>query len=243
LGVLVLFLLLYIGITQYFSNKFKLDPKFGSTLACGLGVCGVSAVVATGGALQLKAKDLAYAVGVILVFDIVTVFLWPIIGTAFSIPGEVFGPWTGISMLSTGTTVAAGFAHSEIAGELATILKMARNATIGLWALFFVGYYANRGLSRGVTNKAAYVWTNFPKFVIGFIFIMILANSGALSGEEVESLKNAYGWLFMMAFVGLGYDVKLKELKKVGIKPLMVAIIAVLTVSLLSLLLLYKIFA
>jgi uncharacterized integral membrane protein (TIGR00698 family) len=241
--ILVLsFLLFYIITTHLISRLFNLEPRFGSTLACGLGICGVSAAIAVGGALQIKGKDLAYIIGVILVIDVITVFMWPIIGTIFSLPSEVFGTWVGVSMLSTGTAVAAGFSHSNDAGELATIIKMARNSTIGIWALIFTANYAKKGMARDVTNKISYFWNIFPKFVLGFIFVMTLSNAGLISVEQLTSIENAYGWLFMMAFVGLGYDINLREVRRTGIKPLIVALIAVLLTSVISLVTLHIIF-
>lgn len=241
--ILVLsFLLFYICISYFIALKFKLEPRLSSTLACGLGVCGVSAAIAVGGALQIKAKDLAYIIGVILLIDVITVFTWPILGSIFSIPSEVFGPWVGVSMLSTGTVVAAGFAHSDQAGEIATIIKMARNSTIGVWALVFTAYYAKLGIAQNVTNKALYFWSKFPKFVLGFVFIMLIANMGVFSEGQMESIENAYGWLFMMAFVGLGYDINLKEIRQTGLKPVAVAIISVLLTSIVSLIVLYMLF-
>lgn len=237
--IVAFFLLFYLVVTQLLSNLFGLDERFGSTLACGLGVCGISAVTATGGALQIKPKDLAYIIGVVLVFDVFTVFAWPLAGNFFAMPSEIFGLWAGVSMLSTGTAVAAGFAHSDTAGELAAIAKMARNATIGIWALAFTAYYANKGLTQEVTNKTAYLWDKFPKFVLGFLAVMILSNIGILSAQQIISMENAYGWLFMAAFVGLGYDIKIGELRKTGIKPLIVASISVALVSVFSLSILY----
>jgi uncharacterized membrane protein YadS len=39
------FLLFYIFISYFIALKFKLKPRLSSNLACGLGVCGVSAAI------------------------------------------------------------------------------------------------------------------------------------------------------------------------------------------------------
>lgn len=242
LGFVIFFLLFNLGAIQYLSSCFGLAPKFGSTLASGVAVCGVSAVVATGGGLQVKAKDIAYAIAVVLVYDVITVFCWPFIGIIFTVPDQIFGAWVGLTMLSTGTAVAAGLSHSDAAGELAAIVKMIRNSTIGIWALVFTLYYANNGAALAVTNKAAYLWSKFPKFVLGFIFILFLSNIGFFAEEEIANMTNIKNWLFMMAFVGLGYEINLTDLKETGIKPLIVTAIVFVTVSALSIVLLYVIF-
>lgn len=242
LGVVILFLLIGLLLTQYLAAKFGLDRKFGSVLASGVSVCGVSAVIATGGGIEAKKKHIAYAIAAVLVFDVTTVFLWPAIGAAFSIPADVFGPWAGITSPSTGTTVAIGFIHSDQAGQLTTMTKMARNVFIGVWALMFTLYYARRGMTEGIENKAVYLWDKFPKFVLGFLLTMALANVGVLSETQIGYMKNAYSWLFMMAFVGLGYDIDFGDMAKTGLKPLLVVLIVFSTVSLLSIGLMYALF-
>ncbi|MBS3787606.1 putative sulfate exporter family transporter [Candidatus Bipolaricaulota bacterium] len=242
LGIVILFLLIGLTLTQYLAAKFGLDQKFGSVLASGVSVCGVSAVIATGGGIEAKKKHIAYAIAAVLVFDVTTVFLWPAIGAAFSIPADVFGPWAGITSPSTGTTVAIGFIHSDQAGQLTTMTKMARNVFIGVWALMFTLYYARRGMTEGIENKASYLWDKFPKFVLGFLMTMALANVGILSEAQIGYMKNAYSWLFMMAFVGLGYDIDFADMARTGFKPLLVVLIVFSTVSLLSIGILYTVF-
>lgn len=238
------FVIFGLFLVEYLSSRFKIEPKLGSCLAAGTSVCGVSAVIATGGAIEASEKHMAYAVATIITFDIITVFSYPIIGRIFAIPAEVYGAWAGISMFSTGTTVAAGFAHSDIAGQLATIGKMARNVFIGIWALFYSLYYVRRGLSVNyIEHKLAYLWEKFPKIVIGFIITMIVANLGFLDSSKIRYMENAYNWLFMLAFVGLGYSTDLKELKKIGIKPFLIVLIAFVIISITSLVFSYLLFA
>lgn len=234
--MLVVFIIFALLIVEYLSRKFKLAWKLGSCLAAGTSVCGVSAVVATGGAIEAKEKHIAYAIATILVFDVITVFIYPFLGNVFAIPAQVYGPWAGISMFSTGTTVAAGFAHSELAGQLATITKMGRNVFIGTWALLYSIYYLKKGLTNiTVTPKAFYIWDKFPKIVIGFIIVLLVANSGLINSTQIGYMKNAYNWLFMLAFVGLGYSIDLKELKMTGLKPFLVVLLAFTLISLSSL--------
>lgn len=239
LTLVLIFLLISLLLVQFLSSKFNLEEKLGSCLASGLSVCGVSAIVATGGGIQTKAKHIAYAIAVVLAFDVITVFAYPAIGGIFSIPDRIFGAWAGVSMFSTGTTVAAAFSHSAVAGETATIAKMARNVFIGIWSLAFVIYYTRKGEASQIDSKAIYLWNKFPKFVLGFLFTMILANIGFFTNLQLNYMENAYSWLFMMAFVGLGYNINFSDMKKIGLKPLIVAVIAFLIVSPLSLLLSY----
>ncbi len=123
-------------------NVFGLADRLGSLLAAGSGICGVSAIVAVGGAIRARESQVAYAAATVLLFDAVTIVVFPIVGDVLELSGTVFGIWAGVSMFSTGPVVAVGFAHSDVAGQWATVTKLARNALIGVVVLGYAGYYA-----------------------------------------------------------------------------------------------------
>ena len=214
-------------------NVAGLAERLGSLLAAGAGICGVSAVVAVGGAIRAKEAQIAYAAGVVLLIDTITIVVYPIVGSVLELSGIVFGVWAGVSMLSTGPVVAVGFAHSEVAGQWATMTKLARNALIGAVALGYASYYARQG-SGGPTSLRV-LWTNFPKFVLGFLAFVGLASVGVFSSGQRASMANAVDWLFLLAFVGLGTEIRIDDLKRTGVVPAFIVFGAVSIVSVLSL--------
>jgi uncharacterized membrane protein YadS len=199
-------------------NVAGLPERLGSLLAAGAGICGVSAVVAVGGAVRARETQIAYAAGVVLLVDAITI---------------VVCVWAGVSMLSTGPVVAVGFAHSEVAGQWATMTKLARNALIGVVALGYAGYYARRDTDGTVSPRM--LWANFPTFVLGFLALVALASIGAFSPAQQVSISNAVDWLFLLAFVGLGTEIRLDDLRRAGVRPALVVFATVLLVSALSL--------
>lgn len=201
-------------------NVFGVRERLSSLLAAGTGICGVSAIAAVAGSIDADEETIAYAAGTVLLFDAVTLAVFPVLGSALAIPGQVFGIWAGVSMFSTGPVVAAGFAHSEVAGQWATVTKLARNALIGLVVLAYAGYYARRGTdtSAGVAT----LWEEFPKFVLGFLVVAVAASAGLLSAGQVTTLENAYNWLFLVAFVGLGTELQRSVFAETGIRPIVV---------------------
>ncbi|ELZ07372.1 YeiH family protein [Natrialba aegyptia] len=224
---------------------FGLTDRLGSLLAAGSSICGVSAVVAVAGAIRAREEQVAYAAATVLLFDAVTIAIYPVIGELFGLSGRVFGIWAGISMFSTGPAVAVGFAHSDVAGQWATITKLARNALIGVVVLAYASYYAREANrtdggrsapSAGVANSTVRtLWSEFPKFVLGFLALAVLSSLGAFSAAQRASFENAYNWLFLVAFVGLGTEIRLDELRQTGVTPAFVVLLALLVASTLSL--------
>ncbi|MFC4542967.1 YeiH family protein [Halosolutus amylolyticus] len=214
-------------------NVFGVADRLGSLLAAGASICGVSAVVAVAGSIDAREDQIAYAAATVLLFDAVTLVVYPIVGDLLDLSGIVFGVWAGVSMFSTGPVVAVGVAHSEVAGQWATMTKLARNALIGVVVLGYASYYARSG--TGDRPSLRTLWSEFPKFVVGFLALAALASAGAFSAAQQASIENAYNWLFLLAFVGLGTEIRLAELRTTGTTPVVVVLVSLLVVSTLSL--------
>ncbi|UHQ96382.1 YeiH family protein [Natrinema halophilum] len=246
-GILVLAIVLSVTTFTIFYVEFLSRVVFGfseklsSLLAVGSSICGVSAVVAVAGSIRASEEDIAYAAATVLLFDAVTLFIYPIVGNIFAIPSKIFGMWAGVSMFSTGPVIAVGFMHSAKAGEWATITKLARNALIGVVAVAYAAYYT-RKRTNASQSQIRILWAEFPKFILGFIAFMFIASAGFLSTNQISSLVNVYNWLFLLAFVGLGTEIRFSELRSTGISPALVVLIGLSTVSVFSLLLLFFLF-
>ncbi|WP_049917039.1 YeiH family protein [Halogeometricum pallidum] len=215
---------------------FDIPEKIGSLLAAGSGICGVSAVAAVAGSIKPDQQQIAYAAATVLLFDAVTLVIYPLVGRLLGLPDVVFGIWAGTTMFSTGPVTAAGFAYSRTAGEWAVLVKLTRNALIGVVAIGYALYYSRRGATTAtVENKWRYLWESFPKFIIGFVVLMLLGSAGLFSEPQIQTLDNASNWLFLVAFAGLGLSINIGELRESGITPVVVVSISLVLVSSLTL--------
>lgn len=215
-------------------TMFGLGGPLGSLLAAGASICGVSAIIGVASVVRPAEEHIAYATATILLFDAITIVAYPIIGTAIGIPDPVFGIWAGISMFSTGPVIAVGFAHSPVAGQWATLTKLARNALLGLVILGYATMYAQKRSGPSSGLRAA--WENFPKFIVGFLALMLLSSAGVFSETHREAFEMTYSWLFTVSFVGLGTNLRFSELRNAGIAPGLLILVTFLLVSSFSLL-------
>ena len=211
---------------------FRLDGTAPSLLAAGASICGVSAVVAIGRVLDARAAAITFAAATILLFDAVTLVAFPLAGEWLGLTSRQFGVWAGVSMFSTGPVAAAGFAHSPEAGQWATVTKLARNSLLGGVAVAYsLAYTARSATEPGVRR----LWAEFPKFLLGFLVVAAVANSGLLSPAALESIGRVSDALFTLAFVGLGLSIRLREMRAVGGAAVGAVLVHLLVVSALAL--------
>src|SRR6058998_2780298 len=159
-------LVVAIALMTALGRAFGLSPKLISLLSIGSSICGVSAIIAAKGAIDADDEDASYAMAAILALGAVSLFVFPLIGRALGMSDHGYGLWVGLAVDNTAEATAAGALYSDAAGKFAVLAKTTRNATIGFVVLGYALYWIRKGQARAVTNKAAFLWDRFPKFVL-----------------------------------------------------------------------------
>ncbi len=237
LGLVVLEIVLATGIMVGFARLFRLGAKLTALLAIGSSVCGVSAIIATQGAIDADEDDTAFAIASILAIGALGLGAFPLIGHALHMSDHAFGVWAGLAIDNTAEVTAAGALYSDDAAKVAVLVKTARNAMIGFVVLAAALWFAARGGHAVRGSKAAFVWAKFPKFVLGFLAFSVLASAHAFAPAQVASLANASRWAFLLTFAGVGLRTNFAEMKRQGLRPFAVGAIAELAIAAVTLLL------
>src|ERR1700744_2635587 len=200
----------------WLGRAFGLRPKLTSLLAVGSAVCGVSAIIATQGAIEADEEDSSFAIAAILALGALSLFTFPLIGHFLHLSDHAYGLWAGLAVDNTAEATAAGALYSDAAGKVAVLAKTCRNATIGFIVLAYAIYWASKGQAAGVQNKAQFLWQKFPKFFLGFLVVSLLATVGFFTKEQITALANLSRWAFLLTFAGVGPRTNCPDLKKQG---------------------------
>jgi uncharacterized integral membrane protein (TIGR00698 family) len=236
LTLVVLEIVLAIVIIVGFSRLFGLGDKLTALLAVGSSICGVSAIIATKGAIEASDEDASFAIAAILALGAAGLFLYPAIGHLLGMSDHAFGLWAGLAVDNTAEAAAAGNLFSGEAGRVAVLAKTTRNAMIGIVVLGAALYFAARDRRAFQGSKLAFVWDRFPKFVLGFLTFSALASAGAFASGQVTSIANASRWAFLLTFAGVGLRINLAEIRRQGVRPFVVGASAELSVAVATLL-------
>jgi uncharacterized integral membrane protein (TIGR00698 family) len=232
-------LALSLTFMTYLGRAFKLKPKLISLLAIGSSICGVSAIIAAQGAIDADEEDSSYAIAAILALGAISLFVFPVVGHALHLSDRGYGLWAGLAVDNTAEATAAGALYSDAAGKVAVLAKTCRNATIGFIVLGYAIYWASKGQAAEVKNKGAFLWSKFPKFILGFLLISLLSSISFFTKPQVLALGNVSRWAFLLTFAGVGLRTNLKELGKQGARPFIVGAVGEVVIALITLGLVY----
>lgn len=207
-------------------RKLKLDEELTMMLASAVSICGVSAAIATAGAIKGDGKKLSYVISLVLITAIPMMIFMPWLAKQFGLSEEVTGAWLGGSIDTTGAVVASGSLVGETALKVSTIVKFSQNVLLGLAAFAISIYWTYTGDQTRTQEKPSLnmIWQRFPKFVLGFIGASLFFSfflSSTQVGVVKDGLKSLQTLWFVLAFTSIGLETRFKDLAtQQGSKPL-----------------------
>ncbi|WP_089836298.1 YeiH family protein [Chitinophaga filiformis] len=235
----------------YFSfwvcRKFKLDDEFRMMISSAVSICGVSAAIATAGAIEGDNKKLSHVISLVLIVAIPMMLFMPYIATWAHMSPAVAGAWLGGTIDTSGAVVAAGSILGEEALKYATLVKFSQNVLLGLAAFFISLYWSYTRKDAGYEKPTLRtIWERFPKFVLGFVLASLLF-SFLLSPDTVTAtkgpLKELQTYWFAIAFTCIGLETKFTDIFKIeNGRPAMAFIIAQLFNIIFTLVIAYLVF-
>ena len=240
--------LIYWAVIYFVARKwFGFNREWAAPLASGISICGVSAAIATGGAIRARPLIPVLVSSLVVIFAVVEVLILPFIAQTFlSHEPMVAGAWMGLAVKTDGAAVAAGgitealilaqnaaegikYKPGWILGTTATI-KVFIDIFIGIWA-FVLGYIWTNHINPETRNKANAweIWERFPKFIIGFVLTFALGLYLALGtpADIAAKVPAAVGEanvfrviFFILTFFSIGLLSNFKRLWEEGIGKL-----------------------
>ena len=219
-------------VAYWVAKRFRIDEELTLMMASAVSICGVSAAIATCGAIQGDGKKLSYVVSLVLLVALPMMIFMPLIANRLHMDPSVAGAWIGGTIDTTGAVVATGAQLGEVALRVSTIVKLSQNVLLGIAAVAISFFWMVKKKENETKNTPNWqlIWERFPKFVLGFLAASVLY-SFVLSQETVvqtkDLVKGIQTALFALAFVSIGLETDLSLLVKTGNgRPALVFVIA-----------------
>jgi uncharacterized membrane protein YadS len=226
---------------------FGFNREWAAPLASGISICGVSAAIATGGAIRARPLVPVLVSSLVVVFAVIEVLILPFLAQTF-LSGEplVAGAWMGLAVKTDGAAVAAGgiteslilakaaaegikYQPGWILGTAATV-KVFIDIFIGIWA-FVLGWIWTNHINKAGSDKAKIVeiWERFPKFIIGFVITfavglyLALGTPADIASKVPAAIGEANAFrviFFILTFFSIGVLSNFRKLWQEGIGKL-----------------------
>jgi uncharacterized membrane protein YadS len=239
-ATIVAYLIFWPGTYLIARKIFKLPRKTSAVLSSGISICGVSASVATAGAVRARPLIAVMVSALIVVYAVIELVILPPLFTATMLHEPVVaGASMGMAVKTDGADAAAGAVMDELMRNRklavdgvkweegfitvsAVMTKIWIDMFIGLWAFVLAivwVYYVERRPGEHV--PVSEVWHRFPKFVLGYLFTWFVYLGVLFLAPEVKAAakvgavpveKGMRKLFFMLTFLSIGVITDFKKL-------------------------------
>lgn len=229
---------LIVGYILY--KVLRMDSAIATLIAVGSSICGGSAIAATAPVIKAKDEQVAQAISVIFLFNVIAALIFPTLGSALGMSNEGFGLFAGTAVNDTSSVTAAAAAWDGMhpganALDDATIVKLTRTLAIIPITLVLAIMMARKEnaaadnattgakLLGGFSLKRA-----FPTFILLFLAASVITTVAVAAGADAAAfapLKTLSRFFIVMAMAAIGLNTDLVKLVRSGAKPILMGLI------------------
>jgi uncharacterized integral membrane protein (TIGR00698 family) len=209
------------------------DRKLAELIAAGTSICGASAIIATNTVTDAHDEDVAYAIACVTIFGSVAMFAYPALPALLHLDAPAYGLWCGSSIHEIAQVVAASFQNGQRAGEIGTLVKLARVMLLApvVFAL------SARSRFAAMHTKVATARPPLPWFVLGFIALVAVNSVVTIPDSGRKIIVTLTTFLLTVALAAMGLETDISKLYARGLRPAILGALAFLFIAAFSLLL------
>ena len=214
----------------------KMDGKVSCLIGVGSSICGGSAIAATAPVIDADDKEVAQAISVIFLFNVLAALIFPTFGHAIGLGSEGFAVFAGTAVNDTSSVTAAASTAESIYGvegilSAAVTVKLTRTLAIIPITLVIALWRTAKAKKNGGEAGNFSFKKIFPFFILYFIAAAIITTivgilpESAFTAFYLGSFVKAMKWLakffIAMAMCAIGLNTNIVELVKKGGKPIL----------------------
>lgn len=200
----------------WLGKVMNIRENIRTLIGVGTAICGGSAIAAASPIVDAKEGEVAFSLSTIFLFNIIAVFIFPVIGHTIGLSDIGFGHFAGTAINDTSSVVAAGYAYSETAGDTATIVKLVRALMIIPVCLLLVMVQLKKSEKKAFSIKKVFPW-----FILYFFLASVVTSIINLPEAIISYIKMLSTFMISIAMAGIGLSVSIKQFRTIGIKPVL----------------------
>ena len=217
IGLILLCMTVALAFALLVGRRLQLPPRLALLIGVGTAVCGNSAIVATAPVIKADEREVGFAVGTITFTGTLALFLYPLIGHLLQMTDVAFGVWSGVAVNDTSQVVATSAAFSLVARDVATVVKLVRNALMAP-LIMLIAWWWSRNTSEGAASGQSWLKA-LPPFVLMFLGMALLRSVGLIPVGLLRPIDEAAKACILVAMAGVGLHTKIQDMRAVGATP------------------------
>ena len=208
----------------------NMPANISTLIGVGSSICGGSAIAATAPVIGADDEEIAQAISVIFLFNILAALIFPTLGGVLGLSNEGFGLFAGTAVNDTSSVTATAAAWDGMhpgANTLdqATIVKLTRTLAIIPITLALALWRTAKARRAGGAGESGFSLKKvFPTFILFFVLASVITTAATAAGVEpgfFAPFKELSKFLIIMAMGAIGLNTDLVKLVKSGGKPIL----------------------
>ena len=200
--------------------------KIATLVGVGSSICGGSAIAATAPVIDADDREIAQAISVIFLFNVIAALVFPTLGGMLGLTNEGVGLFAGTAINDTSSVTAAASAWDSMHPganvlESATVVKLTRTLAIIPITLVLACWQMHLARKAGGDAKSTFSLKRaFPMFVLFFVLASVITTVLQLPASFTAPIKELSKFFIVMAMAAIGFNTDIVELVKKGGKPI-----------------------
>lgn len=224
LGLTISTIILTLVVGTLLAKVLGIDKKLSHLITSGTAICGGSAIAAVAPTIKAEGKTISLALGIVFFLNSIALFIFPPLGHALQLTQEQFGLWSAVAIHDTSSVVGAALEYGDEALKIATTVKLSRTLWIIPLAILSMFLFKSKGEKIKI-----------PYF-IAFFILAILINSYHILPQNITQYVVLIAKRLLVATLFLiGMSISVKDLKSLGVRPILFAVILWSVISIFSL--------
>ena len=199
----------------------KMPSKISTLIGVGSSICVGSAIAATAPVIEGDDEEIAQAISVIFLFNILAALIFPTLGGMLGLSNDGFGLFAGSAVNDTSSVTATATAWDGIHGsntlDQATIVKLTRTLAI-IPITLVLAFKRTRDAEK--SESTFNLKKIFPFFILFFILASVITTVFNLPGNITAPIKDLSKFFIVMAMAAIGLNTNIVKLVKSGAKPI-----------------------
>ncbi|WP_461809979.1 YeiH family protein [Faecalimonas sp.] len=219
-------------LLSYILHKaLHMPEKISTLIGVGSSICGGSAIAATAPVIDAEEEEVAQAISVIFLFNVLAALIFPILGTKLGFSttsGEAFGIFAGTAVNDTSSVTAAASTWDSMYQlgsqtlDKAVTVKLTRTLAIIPITLVLACVQARKAEEQsGGKVSLKKVFPFFILFFIGASLVTTVAVSMGVPVAVFNPLKELSKFFIIMAMGAIGFNTDIVKLVKSGGRPIL----------------------